>query len=155
MARFPGTEVQHNRAGFEAGQVVRFRRSRANDELGLADRRGFVSEVRPGHVRVLLDPEGKGQWIESGAVLPERDLQDPDMAALHQAYTELGAVRLEVDSEEWAFFSEGFDGQALDPVREALHPRLQSLTVTCHGVHELAVRMRLGPPSGSTDSSTP
>ena len=58
-------------------------------------------------------------------------------------FTALGCVRLEVDDQEWAFFTEGFEADALDEVRDALRTRLESLDLAAFGVHEMAVRVRL------------
>jgi hypothetical protein len=144
MARVPGTETQQNRAGFVPGQVVRFRRSRANGSRGLADRRGFVTEVRPGAARVLLATDGASTWIESGSLLPEDSLQDAAMEVLQRVFSALGGLRLETDDSEWTVFSEAVPADAVDEVRALLGPRLERLTLTCFGVHELAVRMVLG-----------
>lgn len=145
MARFPGTETQYNRAGLQPGQVVRFRRSRANGARGLADRRGFLTEVRPAAVRVLLDADGQGVWIESGSLLPEERLECPELEALRQVYQHLGGQRLEVDGDEWAVFGEGFDAAAVDSVRALLGERLRGFTLSAQGVHEMAARLVLAP----------
>lgn len=146
MARVPGTETPFNKAGLLPGQVVRFRRSRANGERGLADQRGFVTEVRPSAARVLLDLTGRGVWIESGSVLPEAELGEAALETLRQVFLALAGLRLEVDGSEWAIFTEGFDAIALDTARAQLGPRLLGLRLQCQGVHELAVRMELAPP---------
>ena len=146
MARFPGTEVQRNKAGFVPGQVVRFRRSRANASRDLADKRGFVTEVRPAHTRVLLDAAGAGIWIDNESLLPEQSLLDPALEALREAFRVLNGQRLEVDGDEWAIFGQGFDAGAVDAARAILAARLRGMQLGAHGVHELVVRLELAAP---------
>jgi hypothetical protein len=146
MARFPGTEQQHNRDGFQPGQVVRFRRSRANGSRGLADRRGFVTEVRPGAAQVLVAVDGEGTWIESGSLLEEETLPDPELERLRQVFTALGGLRIEFDGREWCIFTEAIPADAVDRVRLLMGERLARFTLAAHGVHELAARLVLAPP---------
>lgn len=148
MARFPGTEQQHNRAGLRPGQVVRCRRSRANASRSLSDRRGFVLEVRPGHARLLFDLRGQTIWLESSALLPEADVADPALERFRQAYVLLAGQRLELDDECWTIFGPGFSAAALDQARELLGEQLLALEILSHGVSELAARLRLNFPEG-------
>lgn len=142
MARFPGTEKQHNRAGWQPGQVLRCRRSRANAARELSDVRGFVLEVRPGHARLLLNLQGQTIWLEGEALLPESELSDPGLESFRQAYLLLAGQRLELDDECWTVFSAGFSAPALDQARAALGGLVGDLELEAHGVSELAVRMR-------------
>jgi len=145
MARFPGTETQHNRAGLKPGQLVRCRRSRANASRSLSDRRGFVLEVRPGHARVLLDPRGETIWLESESFLAENVPQGGDLERFRQAYLLLAGQRLELEEGCWTVFGPGFPASALDDARAVLGDRLLGLEILSHGVSELAVRLSLGP----------
>jgi len=141
MARFPGTDKQHNSAGWQPGQVLRCRRSRANAARELSDQRGFVLEVRPGHARLLLNMRGQTLWLESEALLPESDLADPILERFRQAYLLLAGQRLELDDEFWTVFSPGFSAPALDQAREVLSGLVGDLMLEAHGVSEFAVRM--------------
>ncbi|MFT7462839.1 MAG: hypothetical protein ACI9EF_001181 [Pseudohongiellaceae bacterium] len=145
MARFPGTERQQNRAGFQPGQGVRCRRSRANAARDLSDRRGFVVEVRPAHARVLFGMEGESIWLEGEALLPEADLDNPALERFRQVYALLDGQRLELDDECWTVFGPGFTAPALDHARSILGNELQELQILAHGVSELAARMTLHP----------
>ncbi len=141
MARFPGTEQQHNRAGWQPGQVVRCRRSRANAARELSDVRGFVLEVRPGHARLLLNLQGQTIWLEGEALLAESELTDPGLERFRQAYVLLAGQRLELDDQSWTVFSAGFSASALDQARSALGEFAGDLELEAHGVSEFAVRM--------------
>jgi len=149
MARYPGTERPANKAGWQPAAPVRARRSRANGALGIADRRGFVSEVRAGHIRVRFGRRSGSIWLPSEAVVAEPDLQDPELERLREAHAALAGLRLE--EEEGGIlivFSEGFEADALDRVRASLGDALVALRVEAFGVHEVAVRMRLAPSDG-------
>ena len=143
MARVPGTEAHSNRAGLTPGEAVRCRRSRANADLGIADCRGFLAEVRPGRVNVLLDTRGRTIWLESEGVLPEALPEADPLEALRCAYLHLGGHRIEfVEDEGITVFTAGFTAEQLDAVRSLLGNRLRGLEVAAHGVHELAVVLR-------------
>jgi hypothetical protein len=146
MARYPGTETQHNRSGLKPGQLVRCRRSRANASRSVSDRRGFVVEVRPGHARVLLDPRGETIWLESESFLAETETADSDLERFRQAYLLLAGQRLELDDECWTIFSPGFPAAALDAAKAVLGNRLLDLEILAHGVSELALRLSLAAP---------
>ena len=144
MARVPGTERQTNRAGWEPGQVVRCRRSRANGALGLADATGFVCEVRPGHVRVLLDADGRSVWLESPAVLAHPGVDDGRLEQLRRVFSALRGTRLEFEEGGLLqVFSEEHPAAAVDEVRNALGDRLVGYEIAAHGVHEMVSRLRL------------
>lgn len=143
MARFPGTETQHNRAGFRTGDAVRCRRSRANADLELADRRGLVAEVRPGHVRLLLDLAGSGEWLPNEALLPTDSLPDEILSRLGRAAVLLGAQALSIEDDEWVVSCEGFDVAALDEARALLGAQLLRCSLHSEGVHRLTVRLML------------
>jgi len=145
MARFPGTETQTNRAGLLPGQAVRCRRSRANAGREVADQRGFVIDLRAGHVRLLLDVLGATVWLENEAVLAEA-LPDGDLERLRQAFVLLDGRRMDRDDEAWTIYGESFSAEALDQARELLAGRLLALQLAAHGVHELAVHLVLAPP---------
>lgn len=149
MARFPGTETQTNRAGLVAGQALRCRRSRANAARDVADRRGFVVDLRAGHVCLLLDMAGTTVWLESEAVLPE-PLPEGPLERFRQAFVLLDGRRLERDDEAWTILGESFPAEALDQARALLADRLEALTLAAHGVHELAVHLRLRPADEGT-----
>ncbi len=143
MARVPGTESHSNRSGFTPGEAVRCRRSRANDERGLMDRRGFLTEVRTNRVCVLLDTKGHSIWLESDDVLSEPLPEGAPLETLRRAYTRLAGHRIEFDDEEGiTVFSAGFPAEHLDDVRRMLGSRLAGLEVAAFGVHELAVHLR-------------
>jgi len=149
MARFPGTETQTNKAGWQPGDGVRCRRSRANGELGLADAQGFLVEVRPGHVRVVLDLAGRSVWLESVAVLPQGELLDAPLERLARVFRVLRGQRLEVEEGgRWTVFSESFPADAVDAVRSTLGDQLVAYELAAHGVHELASRLQLRAPDG-------
>jgi len=148
MARFPGTETDGNRAGFRPGDVVRCRRSRANHELGLADRRGVVTEVRLDHACVLVDPTGHTAWLANDALLPESDAGQPDLALVARLLVVLCAVRLEFEEQDLIFQGGELPAQALDDVRRLLGERLVACSVRPEGVHLLGTRLRLDPPLG-------
>jgi hypothetical protein len=148
MARFPGTETHGNRAGFRPGDVVRCRRSRANHELGLADRRGVVTEVRLEHACVLVDPTGHTAWLANDALLPETDAGRPDLALVARLLAVLHAVRLEFEEEDLVVQGGEIPAQALDDVRRLLGERLVACSVRPEGVHLLGTRLRLDPPLG-------
>ncbi len=144
MARFPGTESHQNRAGLRPGQAVRCRRSQANADRGMADRRGFLAEVRQDRVCVLHDADGRSIWLENVDVLPEPLPSDHALSPLHEAYTCLGGHRLEFEEGVGiSIFSEGFPAERLEALREHLGNRLLGLEVAAFGVHELAVHLRL------------
>lgn len=144
MARYPGTEAHSNRAGFTPGEAVRCRRSRANADLGLADQRGFLAEVRSGRVSVLLDTAGRTIWLESEDVLPEPMPATEPLEAIRRAYVLLAGHRIEFDQDEGiTVFTTGFPAQQLDQVRELFGSRLLGLEVEAFGVHEVAVRFQL------------
>lgn len=150
MARFPGTERPLNKAGWTPGAVVRCRRSRANAARQLADRRGFISEVRAGHVRVLFDTQGQGLWLESEALLPEASLDNPDLELMRQAFSALGGLRLETEENGVVIiFGEGYPVDAVDEIRSLLGDWLVGCEITPHGVHELATRLQLSQRSGA------
>jgi len=143
MARFPGTESHSNRAGLTPGEAVRCRRSRANADRGIADQRGFLSEVRPGRVCLLLDMLGRTVWLESQDVLPEALPETDPLGAIRSAYLHLGGHRIEfVEDEGITIFTTGFSVDRLDEVRQLLGNRLSGLKVAAHGVHEMAVLLR-------------
>jgi hypothetical protein len=143
VARFPGTESHSNRAGLTPGEAIRCRRSRANADLGIADSRGFLAEVRPGRVNVLLDTRGRTVWLESEGVLPESMPDTDPLEALRRAYLHLGGHRIEfVEDEGITVFTTGFAAEQLDAVRSLLGNRLRGLEVSAHGVHEMAVLLR-------------
>ncbi|MCB9897342.1 MAG: hypothetical protein H6825_05010 [Planctomycetes bacterium] len=143
MARVPGTEAPRNQAGWRPGDPVRCRRSRSNGAAGVADRRGFLVEVRPTHVRVLLDREGRSLWLESEAVLAERDAGDPDLELLRRAFVLLEGCRVDVEDDELIVFSEGFPADAVGQVRALLGKRLMGFSIEAHGVHEVACRLAI------------
>jgi hypothetical protein len=144
MARFPGTETHGNRAGLQPGDAVRCRRSAANAGLGLADRRGFLTEVRAGHACVLLEPLGPSVWLENEALLRE-DLQpDSPLEPLRRACCLVHGQRFEFEQGGvLTIFSSGFPAEQLDALRTELGNRLAGLQVQPAGVHELAVVLRL------------
>jgi hypothetical protein len=145
VARVPGTETHANRAGFRPGEVVRCRRSRANDSLGLADRKGLVAEVRLGHVRVLLDLTGAGEWLPNESLLPGDELPNGTLARLGHAALTLNAQSLNVEDDELVLSCEGFDAAALDEARALLGASLLSCSLQAEGVHRLALRLVLDP----------
>ncbi|GJM21512.1 MAG: hypothetical protein DHS20C15_14270 [Planctomycetota bacterium] len=147
MARVPGTETASNKAGWQPGDGVRCRRSRANGELGLADTQGFLVEVRPGHVRVVVDLSGRSVWLESVAVLAQGELSDAGLERLASVFRALRGRRLEVEEGgHWAIFSESFPSDAVDEVRNTLGDQLVAYELACHGVHELVSRLQLRAP---------
>ena len=124
--------------------MVRCRRSRSNGELGLADAPGFVCEVRPGHVRVLLDAQGRSVWLESSAVLEHEGLADDGLARLHGVYSALNGQRLEFEEGGWIHvFSEEFPADAVRTVRNTLGDRLIGYELAAFGVHEMVSRLHL------------
>lgn len=153
MARVPGTESESNLAGWTPGAAVRCRRSRANGDAGVADRRGFLAEVRPQHVRVLLDRHGRSLWLESEAVLPESDAGDPDLEVLRRTYVTLRGRRLDFEDPDLLIFSEGFPATAVNETRTILGTRLRAFVIEAHGVHEVACRLTLDP--GATPTLAP
>jgi hypothetical protein len=148
MARFPGTETHGNRAGFRPGDVVRCRRSQANHEAGLADRRGVICEVRLEHACVLLDPTGHTAWLANEALLAEADPGQPDLALVARILRTLRAVRLEFEEHELIVQGGELPAEALDDVRRLLGERLAACSVRPEGVHLLGTRLRLVPPLG-------
>ncbi|MDG2149881.1 MAG: hypothetical protein P8N09_10185 [Planctomycetota bacterium] len=143
MARFPGTESHSNRSGLTPGEAVRCRRSRANADRGLADCRGFLAEVRPGRVSVLLNMLGRMVWLESEDVLPEPLPETEALEALRSVYRLLGGHRIEFDEEEGiTIFTSGFSAEKLEMVRKLMGNRLLGLEVAAHGVHEMGVLLR-------------
>ncbi len=147
MARYPGTERPVNKAGWLPAQAVRARRCRANGALAIADHRGFICEVRPGHVRVRFGGGPGALWLASDAVVAESDLDDAALESLRATYAALSGLRLEEeDGGVLVIFSEGFGAEALTEVRELLGDRIEDLRIEAFGVHELAVRLRLATP---------
>jgi hypothetical protein len=152
VARFPGTETHLNKAGFRPGDAVRCRRSSANASLGLADKSGLAAEVRPGHVRFLLDLTGAGEWLPNESLLPSDALTDEGLAALGRAALALGAEALTVEDDEVVVSCEGFDAAALDEARALLGERLLRCTLQAEGVHRMAVRLGLSAGGRETQS---
>jgi hypothetical protein len=148
MARFPGTETHGNRAGFRPGDVVRCRRSQANHEAGLADRRGVICEVRLEHACVLLDPTGHTAWLANEALLPETDPGQPDLLLVARILRALGGVRLEFEEDDLVVQGGELPATALDDVRRMLGERLVACSIRPEGVHLLGTRLRLDPPLG-------
>jgi hypothetical protein len=146
MARFPGTETHANRAGFRPGDVVRCRRSQANHEAGLADKRGVVCEVRLENACVLLDPTGHTAWLANESLLPESDPGRPDLALVSRLLRVLRATRLEFEDDELVVQGGELPASALDDVRRLLGERLVSCNIRPEGVHLLGTRLRLDPP---------
>ena len=144
MARVPGTETPVNRAGLTPGRAVRCRRSQANADRGVADRRGWVCEVRPGRIKVLFDTDGSSLWLESLDVLPEALSQSSDLEILRRVFACLRGLRLEFEEDQITVFSEGFPADEMDTVRELMASRLTALDIEAFGVHEVAVRLRFG-----------
>jgi hypothetical protein len=148
MARFPGTESPANRAGFRPGDVVRCRRSQANHEAGLADRRGVVCEVRLEHACVLVEPTGHTAWLANEALLAETDACQADLALVARILRTLRAVRLEFEEDELIVHGGEVPVEALDELRRLLGERLAACSVRPEGVHLLGTRLRLDPPLG-------
>ncbi len=134
------------------GDAVRCRRSRGNADLGLADRRGVVAEVRAGNVRVLLDARGDGSWLANDAVLREADPCNPDLQIIGRILRALAAQRLEFDDdeEELVIFSAEYPADALDEVRALLGPRLLRCVIRAAGVHEVATHLRWRADAGAS-----
>jgi len=147
MARVPGTEAPRNDAGWRPGDVVRCRRSRANADLGLADRQGLVIEVRAGHARVLVDVRGRSVWLDYAQIMRHDALEDERLARLGEVFRAVGGHRLETEDEELVIFSEGFDARVMERLA-TLDPGLMSCRVEARGVHELGIRLP-HPPVGS------
>lgn len=146
MARVPGSETPSNRAGFQPGEAVRCRRCQANADRGLLDRRGFVAEVRPTHVLVLLDADGRGLWLESEAVLSEPLPDGSPLELLRRVYLRLSGQRIEMEEGgKVTIFSTGFPAEHLVDVQRMLGSRLAGLEVLPQGVHEIAVLLTLRP----------
>ena len=146
MARIPGTETPKNRAGWRPGDAVRGRRARAAAAQGVADRRGLVTEVRMGNVRVMFEPGHPGLWLSNELLVAADDVGQADLDSLADILRRLDAVRLERDEDDLlTVYCEELSAEDLDGLREALGPRLASLSIAAHGVHELAVRLRLNP----------
>ena len=143
MARVPGTEAPKNRAGLTPGLAVRCRRSQANADRSLADRRGFVCEVRTGHVRVLLEASGHSLWLEGRDLLTEPLPEGSDLEELRQVFVHLNGRRMEFEDQEITVFSEGFPAVEMDAVRDLLGSRLTALIIAAYGVHEVAVSLEL------------
>lgn len=143
MARFPGTERPVNDAGWLPGARVRAKRMRANDSLGVFDRRGFVTEVRPGHARVYFGDDVGFFWLPSDALATETDLRRGDLEVLREVHELLGGQRLEFEDGHVVVFTEGFDAAAVDALRARLGARLEALRFEAAGVHELAVWLAL------------
>ena len=140
MARVPGTETHSNRAGLQPGDAVRCRRSAANAGRELADRRGFLAQVRAAHVCVLLEATGRSVWLGNAAVLRDELPPESDLERLRRAFCRLHGQRMEFEQGGvTTIFSTGFAAEQLDEVRRLLSNRLSSLQVVPHGVHELAV----------------
>jgi hypothetical protein len=149
MARFPGTDVHRNRAGWKPGDVVRCRRSRSNAELALADRRGVVAEVRDQHARVVFDPHAQGSWLANDALLAEADAEDAELALLARTLRLLCAERVEYDADERELhvFSGAYDAGALDAVRALYGRRLRHCALRAEGVHQFVTRLAVDAPA--------
>jgi len=144
MARFPGTETERNRAGLQPGDAVRCRRSASNAGRGLADRRGFLTEVRTAHACVLLDLTGPSVWLENEALLREELPPGSALEPLRRACCLVNGQRFEFEQDGvLTIFSGGFAAEALDALRVELGNRLAGLQVEAAGVHEIAVVLRL------------
>ena len=141
MARIPGTESPNNQAGWKPGDPVRCRRSRSNGAVGVADRRGFLVEVRTHHVRVMLDRDGRSLWLESEAVLPEPDAGAPDLELLRRVFVVLRGHRIDAEDGELLVFSEAFPAEAVLQVQRILGTRLSGFRIEAQGVHEVACRL--------------
>jgi len=152
VARFPGTETHRNKAGFRPGEAVRCRRSSANAAIGLADRRALVGEVRSGHVRVVLDLSGAGEWLPNESLLPTDELTDEALARVGRACVALGAQALTVEDDELVVSCEGFDAAALDEARALLGELLVRCSLQPEGVHRMAVRLGLAVGAGGSQS---
>src|SRR5262245_18053628 len=144
MARYPGTEKHTNRSGLAPGDSVRCLRTASNADLKLADRRGVVTEVRPGNVSVLFDPTGGSKWLANDAVAREAEPGDGDLQLIASALRILRAERLELDEDEseLVVFSAEYPASALDEVRALLGPRLSRCEIRAAGVHEVATHLR-------------
>jgi hypothetical protein len=145
MARFPGTETHKNRAGLRPGDGVRCRRSRANAEAGLADRRGIVCEVRPDNARVAFAADGAGAWLPNESLLPEADPADTALVLLGRVLHTLRAERAEFEEGTLIVFGEELPAAAIDAVRSLLGERLVTCTLAPAGVHEIATRLHWHP----------
>ncbi|MGQ0553988.1 MAG: hypothetical protein ACT4PU_12315 [Planctomycetota bacterium] len=149
MARFPGTETHGNRAGLRPGTAVRCRRSRANADLSLADRRGVVSEVRLDHARLLFglacaaDETAESAWVANEQLIVEPAPQDSELAILARVLTLLAAERVDFEEGELLVAGGEYDVAALDAVRALLGARLLALTLRPEGVHLLGTRLRI------------
>jgi hypothetical protein len=143
MARFPGTETHVNRAGLRPGQHVRCLRMRANADLGLADRRGLLLQVRLGHARVLLGAQGPAPWLASEQLVTEEPAADPELELLAGLMRALHAERLDFDEGELLVATPGCSLAELEAARALLGPRLLALELRPDGVHELGVRLRV------------
>ena len=143
MARFPGTERPINDAGWLPSTPVRARRMRANGALGIADRRGFVTEVRQGHARVYFGSDVGFFWLASEALVSEPKLQFEELERLRSVHAALGGQRLNFEEDQVVIFSEAFDVAAIDTIRELLGSDLRALRLEAGGVHELAVWLDL------------
>ena len=142
MARWPGTEVPTNKAGWRPGAGVRALRMRANGVLGLADRRGFVTEVRPTHARVYFGEERGSTWLASEAIGQADDLP-ADLERLRRVHAALRGERLEIEDGEVVVFTPGFPLEAGDAVRELLGDDVRGINLEAFGVHEVAVKLVL------------
>ena len=144
MARIPGTETPTNRAGWRAGDAVRGRRARAAAAQGIADRRGLVTEVRSGHVRVVFETGRQGLWLGNGLMVAVDDVGNPDLDLMRGVMRALGAVRLEFDEGDLLtmYCTEVAEG-ALNEVRALLGTRLAAIDIAPEGVHELAVHLHV------------
>ncbi len=116
---------------------------RTNGALGIADRRGFVTEVRQGHARVYFGRDVGFFWLASEAIVPEPDMLNARLEALRASHLALSAQRLNFEDDQVVIFSEGFDAGALDLVRERLGESLRAIRLEAAGVHELAVWLDL------------
>jgi hypothetical protein len=143
MARFPGTETHGNRAGLRPGDGVRCRRSRANADAGIADRRGIVCEVRLDNARVAFTADGAGAWLPNASLLPEPDPRDPALALLGRILHALRAERAEFEDGTLIVFGGELPATAVDDVRRLLGDRLLGCTLAPAGVHEIATHLHL------------
>jgi hypothetical protein len=146
MARFPGTEVPTNKDGWKPGDAARGRRSRAAGAQGLADRRGVVVQVRPAHVRLVVEPGSGGLWTANELLLPCDGTGDAELELLRALLRHLGGQRLEYEAGDLlTIYCGELSIKVLDAVRALLGERLAALELAPEGVHELAVRLHLRP----------
>ena len=141
MARVPGTEHPLNRVGLIPSQRVRARRMKANGDLGISDHQGFVTEVRPSHVRVLFSMEGNAIWLASDRVTEIDSLSNQDLECIRQIHHILHGHRMEREEDQIIIYSESFPAGALEQIQKLLNYPDCKIFVEAEGVHELAVRI--------------